>query len=120
MIKYIVILTLVLAGCKTIEPTVTERSKFAGDFPVDHIRNMWTVCANASVAKNPAFPMPIHWMYCDCMVNIIRARYTHKALTGIDKPVELNKIMSGIAQECVDDVINPIIKQPKKDAKEFT
>ena len=73
-----------------------------------------------STSKNPLVPPPLHAIYCDCMVNKVRSRYSQRHLALINNDKELNVIMVDIAQECVDEVIDPIYPQKNKPEAEKT
>ena len=119
---------MLISGCVTVKTAPEEVVKkqpeeienpFFGDYSTDRIRGMWGICFTASTSKNPMVPPPLHAIYCDCMVNKVRGRYSQKHLASIHDTKELNNIMSGIAQECVDDVIDPVYPQkPKPQAEE--
>ena len=118
---------LAFAGCVTVKTAPEEvvpkppeeiENPYFGDYSTDRIRGMWGTCFTASTSKNPLVPPPLHAVYCDCMVNKVRGRYSQKYLTTIKASGELNKIMVDIAQECVDEVIHPVFpQQPKPEAE---
>ena len=127
----LLVIVFLLVGCtqKTVEviqkkPEVVKKqpeeieNPYFGDYSTDRIRGMWGTCFTASTSKNPMVPPPLHAVYCDCMVNKVRGRYSQKYLTTIKASGELNKIMIDIAQECVDEVIHPVFaQQPKPEAE---
>ena len=75
---------------------------------------MWGICFTSSASKNPMVPPPLHAIYCDCMVNKVRGSYSQKHLSSIENTKELNSIMKGIAEKCVDEVIDPVYPQEPK------
>ena len=122
------LLTVVLTvtACSTIdkEPHAKEpeeiENPYFGDYSTDRIRGMWGSCFTSSTSKNPLVPPPLHAIYCDCMVNKVRSRYSQRHLALINNDKELNVIMVDIAQECVDEVIDPIYPQKNKPEAEKT
>ena len=117
---------LIVAGCVTVKTAPEEvppkqpeeiENPFFGDYSTDRIRGMWGICFVSSSSKNPAFPPPLHAIYCDCMVNKVRGRYSQRHLGSIENTEELNNIMRGVAQECVDEVIYPVYPQSKPKAE---
>ena len=123
------IVSFLVLGCVTVktspeepkhkEPKQVENPYF-GDYSTDRIRGMWGSCFTSSTSKNPLVPPPLHAIYCDCMVNKVRGRYSQRHLASINNDKELNAIMVDIAQECVDEVIDPIYPQKTKPEAEET
>ena len=118
-----------LVGCKSapyepkkVSPKQPEEieNPYFGDYSTDRVRGMWGICFTASTSKNPMVPPPLHAIYCDCMVDKVRGSYSQKHLASNHNTKELNNIMSGIAQECVDEVINPVYPQPNRPKAEKT
>ena len=121
--------SFLVSGCVTVKTAPDEvlpkqseeiENPFFGDYSTDRIRGMWGICFVSSSSKNPAFPPPLHAIYCDCMVNKVRGRYSQRHLGSIENTEELNNIMRGIAQECVDEVIYPVYPQSKPKAEKTT
>ena len=120
-------LGLMITSCVTVKTASEEavqkqpeeiENPYFGNYSTDRIRGMWGTCFTASTSKNPMVPPPLHAVYCDCMVDKVRGRYSQKYLTAIGASGELNKIMIDIAQECVDEVIHPVFpQQPNPEAK---
>ena len=125
----LVVFSLVIASCVTVKTTPDEvapkqaeeiENPYFGDYSTDRIRGMWGSCFTSSTSKNPLVPPPLHAIYCDCMVNKVRGRYSQRNLASIGNDKELNDIMVGIAQECVDEVIHPVFPQQSKPQAEKT
>jgi len=115
--------SLALFNCVTVQTSPKDvaqkqpeeiENPYFGDYATDRIRGMWGICFVSSTSKNPMVPPPLHAIYCDCMVDKVRGRYSQKYLTAIDSTTELNDIMIRIAQECVDEVIHPVYPQEPK------
>ncbi len=126
MLKQSVLLgfcSLMISSCVTVKTTpdkvVAKEPKeienpYFGDYSTDRIRGMWGICFTSSASKNPMVPPPLHAIYCDCMVNKVRGSYSQKHLSSIENTKELNSIMKGIAEKCVDEVIDPVYPQEPK------
>ena len=122
-------LGLMITSCVTVKTASKEavqkqpeeiENPYFGNYSTDRIRGMWGTCFTASTSKNPMVPPPLHAVYCDCMVDKVRGRYSQKYLTAIGPSGELHKIMATIAKECVDEVIDPVFPQQPNEEVEKT
>lgn len=78
------------------------QSTYKGDYPVHNIRSMWQICYAKSLSNNINLPPMAHVLFCDCMVDTVRSKWTYNEMENpnINSDV-LNKRMAGVAGKCL-------------------
>jgi len=104
----IVTIIVFLAGCTIGTKTspqlpITEDKhidhKFKGDYPVDRLRGMWSMCHQTSLRRQQFPNQKLHAIYCDCFLDETRSTISSaelKVLTQVQLPV----FFTVIAQKC--------------------
>ena len=91
-----ILIILLLVGC-----SAPPKTKFSGTYPSIQLRSLWMACYQGASTKNPGMHPQIHSVFCDCMLDLTRARITSQELEEKnEKKVDMTGFFTGIAHEC--------------------
>ena len=95
----VITMIVALTACSTPQPTAHKPHPYSGDHKVSQLRGMFSVCLQTRMRAMPAFPAPMHFSHCDCVVDKSREKYSSGDYSKVSS-AELEVFFRDASIEC--------------------
>lgn len=78
--------------------TAVTSKKFSGNFPTEHIRELWQMCSAAQ--QMAGVPQLTYYPICDCAIDVMRTRFDNESFIRSMSPKESAELAVLVKLHC--------------------